>query len=481
MKIRPVDAGVWVSACRARLPFRFGMHTMTVAPLAVCRVEVEAEDGASVAGYSSDLLVPKWFEKNPDAPISREWADLLASQRSAIGVLLDGAGPASAFEHWRRVYAERVETEPRDAPDLLVRGEGVSLVERAMIDAVCRHSRVSFGNALRRGLLGFDAGTLDPAVRGWSPAQLPPPARATALRHTVGLLDAIEPGDLDPAARVNDGLPESLTEDIRAFGLTHFKIKITSGGDGQLERLARIWSVIRREVGSGARVTLDGNEQFGSIGELVGVMERVSREERFAGLPEALLLIEQPLARARTFDSVATEGLDRLASFAPCIIDEADLGLWALPESARLGYGGVSIKNCKGVFRAVLNRARCDCARGDRAGGRLFQSGEDLTNLPVVALQQDLATMAALGVTHVERNGHHYFRGLDHLPDAEQRAALGSHPDLYAGSAGGATLRVERGNLALGSVVDAPGFGYAGPVDLTGRVPADGWDPASLA
>ncbi|MCC7390655.1 MAG: hypothetical protein IT431_18050 [Phycisphaerales bacterium] len=452
------------------------MHTMTVAPLATCRVEMEFERGSRSRGYSSDLLVPKWFEKNPDTPIAQDWADLLAAQHAAIGTLLADPAPATAFDHWRRLYAERVEPQPRDAPDLLVRAEGVSLVERAMIDAVCRAAGVPFAAALRSALLGFDAGALDPAVAGWSAGELPPPVRAAALRHTVGLLDAIEPGDIDAGARVNDGLPESLTEDIRAFGLTHFKIKITSDSRDQTDRLARVWSVIRREAGPGARVTLDGNEQFESIAQLVGVVERIAQEPRFAGLPDALLLIEQPLPRARTFDPASNAGMDRLTRYAPCIIDEADLGLWSFSEAAALGYRGVSIKNCKGVFRALLNRARCD-----RSAARLFQTGEDLTNLPILALQQDLATMATLGVTHIERNGHHYFRALDHLPGAEQHAAANQHPDLYTGHPGAATLRIERGTLALGSLLDAPGFGYAGPIDLAARTPAADWDPASLA
>jgi hypothetical protein len=449
------------------------MNTMTAAPLATCRVIVELEAGERAEGFSSDLLVPKWFEKNPDAPISQDWADLIASQRAAIKVLLEYKQLDSVFNHWRHVYAERVETCERDAPDALVRVEGVSLVERAMIDAVCRHLGQGLGAALRGSLLGFDAGALDPSTKGWSTSRLPEPHRAVALRHTVGLVDALEPEDITEP-RAGDGLPECLVEDIRAYGLTHFKIKIVSADESQLDRLARIWGVIRHEVGAAARVTLDGNEQFESIGQFVDLLWRIENEERFAGLWDALLLFEQPLPRLRTFVAEANKGLGLFGH--PCIIDEADLGLWALPEAARLGYRGVSIKNCKGVFNAVLNRARCDLSRQ-----KLIQTGEDLTNLPIIALQQDLATMAALGVTHVERNGHHYFKGLDHLPRREREAVLGAHPDLYTGDANEASLRIERGRLSLASLVDAPGFGYAGPVDLSARIPAGDWDPASLA
>ena len=34
--------------------------------------------------------------------------------------------------------------------------------------------------------------------------------------------------------------------------------------------------------------------------------------------------------------------------------------------------------------------------------------------------------------------------------------------------------------LSLDSILDAPGYGYAGPIDLDSRIPADEWVPASL-
>ena len=39
--------------------------------------------------------------------------------------------------------------------------------------------------------------------------------------------------------------------------------------------------------------------------------------------------------------------------------------------------------------------------------------------------------MALLGISHVERNGHHYYRGLSMLPASWQRAVLEAHGDIY--------------------------------------------------
>ena len=51
-------------------------------------------------------------------------------------------------------------------------------------------------------------------------------------------------------------------------------------------------------------------------------------------------------------------------------------------------------------------------------------SGEDLVNIGPVALLQDLAVSATLGVTSIERNGHHYFAGLSAFPSSVGRQML---------------------------------------------------------
>ncbi len=48
----------------------------------------------------------------------------------------------------------------------------------------------------------------------------------------------------------------------------------------------------------------------------------------------------------------------------------------------------------------------------EAGGERYFMSGEDLTTQAGLAVQQDLALVNLLGLTHVERNGHHYVNGM---------------------------------------------------------------------
>jgi hypothetical protein len=474
MRIRVLESSLHLLNCTARIPFRFGMNTMTAAPQCMMRVLVETERGQRGEGFASDLLVPKWFEKNPDQPIEQDWLDLIDSAQRAGQLATQYAALDTVFGMWRRLYAQRVESADKNATDLLVRGHGVSLVERAAMDAACRCAGVGFFRALREDFFGFEPGSIDPALNGWSIADSigPSPTTSAHVRHTVGLVDAICAGDV--AQRVNDGLPESLEEDVERYGLTRFKIKLSGDADRDVDRLARIASVLETHSPS-AQVTIDGNEQFASIEQLVLVFERLSETPGTRALLGRVHYVEQPLPRGVTFDADANAAMKDFRRFAPCIIDEADCDIDALPRAVGLGYRGISVKNCKGVFRALVNRGRCDLS-----SGVVFQSGEDLTNLPTVALQQDLATMSTLGLANIERNGHHYFRGLDHLPAPEQQAAIERHGDLYTREGDSIQLNIKGGMIHFGSIHACAGCGCDRPHALEAWTPIDSWEPDSV-
>ena len=54
--------------------------------------------------------------------------------------------------------------------------------------------------------------------------------------------------------------------------------------------------------------------------------------------------------------------------------------------------------------------------------------------------------------------------------DAEQRSFVAAHPDLYAKGKGPARLRIEKGQLRLGSLLCA-GFAVAGKTDFAAMRP----------
>ena len=107
-------------------------------------------------------------------------------------------------------------------------------------------------------------------------------------------------------------------------------------------------------------------------------------------------------------------------------------------------------------------------------------SGEDLANVGPIALFQDLAMMAALGIEHVERNGHHYFKGLSAWPESAQASMLENHDDLYRTHPEGyPTLGIKDGMLDLTSMNASP-FGPRELLDLSSLVRIDTDDPTGF-
>ena len=130
----------------------------------------------------------------------------------------------------------------------------------------------------------------------------------------------------------------------------------------------------------------------------------------------------------------------------------------------------MSSKNCKGLYKSILNAARVAKLNAEAGAPRYFMSAEDLTTLAGVSVQQDLALVSLLGLGHVERNGHHFIDGMSFVPEGEQAAFARAHPDLYDRSGGPARLRIEHGRLALGSLA-CPGFAVAADMDFAAMRP----------
>jgi len=341
----------------------------------------------------------------------------------------------------------------------------------AVIDAFCRARDVAFGRAVRDGSLGIDLGAIHPELADETPADLLPstPRRETTLRHTVGATDPLTADDVDPEERLDDGLPRTLAEYLRAQDLSHFKIKLTGDIAADAERLADVEQVLGdREYA----VTLDANERYGDAASLKRDWEALTDDTAAERLLDRVMYVEQPLARRHALSDDARETFTEWDDRPPVIIDESDAELDSLRRALDCGYAGTSHKNCKGVFKGVVNACLLEHRRREN-GGEYVLSGEDLSTVGPLSLQQDLAVMATLGVDHLERNGHHYFRGMSMLPPAVQTALLSAHDDLYRRHEKGfPTVDGCGGRLSLASSVDAP-FGRALTLDLAevGRDP----------
>jgi hypothetical protein len=232
-----------------------------------------------------------------------------------------------------------------------------------------------------------------------------------------------------------------------------------------MDRLSRIASVLDSGAGD-YHATLDGNEQYDDIEGITALWRRIKETPRLARLARSILFIEQPIKR----QVALSKPVSALAAEKPLLIDESDGEIGTFPAALGMGYTGVSSKTCKGFYKSILNAARCAMHNASAGGPRLFMSAEDLTTLAGVSVQQDLALVSLLGLTHVERNGHHYVNGMSGLPQHEQDAFLAAHPDLYEHSQGAVRLKIRHGRLALGSLATA-GFASGAEPDWAALKP----------
>lgn len=442
--------------CATRLPFRFGATTVTQAELLTCRVTCRSESGRREVGYAADLLVPRWFRKDLEQPPSADSQDLVDSAiAAATACVAQLTLPDAVFAATWQVFLDRVLATKADAPDRLLRGFGVALLERALLDAASRLADLPFAEALVADVFGFRPERIHAELAAWDwQRELPKPQPTLATRHTVGMLDVLRTRDIPPERRVADGLPQALQEDLAAYGHRWLKVKIGAGPERDAARLLELADFLA-EVDRAPGLTLDGNEQYPTLSSLADMLDAVAAHGQGRLLLARLAWIEQPLPRALTFDAAANRGIERVRKYAPLLLDEADAAPDSLPQALALGYSGISVKNCKGVQRALANFGMCRRRVG------CFQSSEDLTNLGALPLQQDLVTAAVLGLPHSERNGHHYFAGLQHLPPDEVEQTLAVHGDLYRPLGDGASLRIAQGRLSFSSVLACKGYGHA--------------------
>ncbi len=426
---------------KLRMPFRFGIVTLKAAPQAFVRATIELENGKSA-------------NKDPSLTNEQNFAQLRASLVLARDSYLADASN-TAFGHSIETYGPQIAIAATQGMNNLVACYGPALIDRAVLDALCRALEISFFRAMQKNIAGI-------AAPGWQ-ADLQAfdmdeflldlsPKKEIAARHTVGLLDPIRAADLKEP--VGDGLPETLEQVIERYGHRWFKLKVGGDAKADVDRLSSIAAVLD-VIKDPYYATLDGNEQYHDVEGALALWRAIKSAPRLKRLAASVVFIEQPIKR-----QIALAGdVSELAEEKPVIIDESDDSLEAFPRARRLGYSGVSSKTCKGLYKSILNAARCLWNR-EEGSRRFFMSGEDLTIQAGLALQQDLALVSLLGITHVERNGHHYVNGMAGLPEAEQVAFLDSHPDVYERSHGSVRLRIKQGMISMSSLT-CPGYASA--------------------
>jgi hypothetical protein len=444
---------------KLRLPFRFGVVTLRECPQAFVRARVETSDGKSAWGAAAEMMAPKWFDKNLELTNEQNFDQLRDVLRMARGAYLSDASAATAFGHFARHYDAQLQAGALKGYNPLLASYGPAVVDRAVLDALCRLRGVSFYGAMRANLPGVGAARREFAGFDFDAFLASRrPAESIEARHTVGMVDAITSADLKE--RVNDGLPETLEEVIAAWGHRYFKLKVGGNLPADIARLEAIASVLG-ELPHPYFATLDGNEQYADASGVAELTAAIRSKPTLKRLWDSILFIEQPIARKMALD-VDLRGADL---GKPVVIDESDGELDTFAQAKARGYRGVSSKTCKGFYKSVLNAARCAAW-----GPEYFMSAEDLTTQAGLSVQQDLALVNFLGIAHVERNGHYYVNGMAAQTAAEQQAFLDAHPDVYERSHGAVRLRIDGGRIALSSLACA-GFASGAMPDFSAMTP----------
>ena len=422
-------------------PFRFGAVVINAASQAFVRVEIEVEGKGTFVGAGAELLVPKWFDKRPGLSPGETVAELRRSLEIARGLYLAHRGFETAFGLHARCIAAQIEACAKQDIPPLAAGYGPAEIDKAVLDALLRGAGVDFFDGMARNIAGIDA-RLSPDLEREDIAQFLGRCQRlgrVAIRHTVGLDDRVE-----GTGGVADTKENS--------GARYFKLKLNGDPEYDAARLIRIGKELAT-LPHDYSVTLDANEQYADLAALAALAGRLDRDDALKPIATRLLYIEQPMPR----DITGQSPLGAL-SRRDFIIDEADDSYDAFPAARMLGYRGISSKSCKGIYKSIVNATRA--AKWSTEDERFFVTGEDLTCQAGLGVQQDLAFGALIGVTHAERNGHHYVDGFAETPAAEAQAFLSAHPDLYVRDGSNIRLSIHDGDLVTGSLT-TPGFATA--------------------
>jgi hypothetical protein len=419
-------------------PFRFGAVVINAAAQAFLRVQIEIEGKGSSVGAAAEMLVPKWFDKRPHLSPDETVDELRRSLLIACDLYLGHKGFDTAFGlHAACIGAQVAACAKEDIPPLAA-AYGPAEIDKAILDALLRSAGVNFFDGMAGNIAGIDA-RLSPDLADGDIAQFLKQRKRlerVAIRHTVGLDDKVEGEGGVADAKENTGA-------------RFFKLKLNGDPDADAARLIRIGNELAT-LAYDTRVSLDANEQYADFAALNSLMDRLDRDGALRPIATKLLYIEQPMPR----DVTRQSPLGKLGG-RDFIIDEADDSYDAFPAARVLGYRGISSKSCKGIYKSVVNATRAAKWSGD--GERFFVTGEDLTCQAGLAVQQDLALGALIGVSHAERNGHHYVDGFADTAAKEAEAFLTAHPGLYVNDGGKVRLAIHNGDLVTGSLA-APGF-----------------------
>ncbi len=394
-----------------RTPLKFGGSVVDRVTLLNVNCTVRNAAGKVVKGFGSMPLGNVWSFPSKTMPYDRTLSAMkdLAEQMSRI------TNEYKEFDHpidinWalEPEYLKAAESVSKtlklDAPiPKLCTLVTMSPFDAAIHDAYGKlHNRNSF-QACGRELMSNDLSRyIGDEFKGeyLDKYVLKQPKATMPLYHLVGAVDPVT--DAEIKTRINDGLPETLSEWINYNGLTNLKIKLN--GDDVKWDVERVITVDRVTSETQAKrgltkwvYSLDFNEKCPNVAYLLGFIHQI--KERAPGCYARIQYIEQPTKRDLNLDRANV--MHEAAKLRPIVIDESLTGQDALMLSHQMGYTGAALKACKGQSQALLMAAVAQKYK-------MFLCVQDLT-CPGASLIHSAGLAAHIpGVAAIEANARQY-------------------------------------------------------------------------
>lgn len=444
-EITIVDVQIEFENHQYRAPLKFGGIVTDRVTLLNVRVRVKDRDGREMTGFGSMPLGNVWsfpsrvhtYDETLNA--MRTLAEEIRTITSGFDEYAHPIEINTQLEPFFKQALPRVAgdcglSEPIPVLCMLV---VASPFDAAIHDAYGKLTGRSAYQTCGRDFVQYDLSLYlnqDFAGEYLDPYILPAPKPRMPLYHLVGAVDPLEESDLE--RRIDDGLPEILSEWILADGLTHLKIKLNGDNlEWDVDRVVRVDRIAeetqrRRNVEQWC-YSLDFNERCQSVDYLLEFLALI--QEKAPRAMDRVQYIEQPTAR--DLHAHLENTMHKAAKIKPVVIDESLVDFESLLLSRELGYTGVALKACKGQTQALLMGAAAQKYN-------LFLCVQDLTCpgasfLHSAGLAAHIPTIAA-----IEGNGRQY------CPSANQ-----GWKDRFPG-----VFTVRDGTIETGCL-DGPGLG----------------------
>jgi L-alanine-DL-glutamate epimerase-like enolase superfamily enzyme len=442
ISIKIKEAAISFEDYTYRAPMKFRASVVDRVTLLNVKIQVEANDGRRAEGFGSMTLGNVW--SFPSATLSYhqtlEAMKQLAGKIAAIVESYGGAGdPIELNHHLETLYMDAAKSMPvGDTPipplcTLVVS----SAFDAAIHDAFGKALGLNCYHAYGPDCLAYDLSRyLDSRfageyLNGYVSRE---PRASLPIYHLVGALDALT--DADVKTRLNDGMPETLQEWVRADGVDHIKLKLDGANlDWDVDRVVSVNRVLSElPQKNDWRYSLDFNERCQDAEYVLDCFAQVKAAE-----PQAfsrIQYVEQPTNR--NLEAPGTPDMHQAAKIKPVVIDESLVDYASLLRARELGYSGVALKACKGQSNALLMAAAAQKLD-------MFTCVQDLT-CPGASLLQSVGLAAHIPpIAAVESNARQY------VP-----AANGPWVDKFPG-----IFRPQHGRFSTAGM-DGPGLGIVG-------------------